>query len=264
MKPWILLTLLLASSGAGTANLTAEARLSAEIRGALNDAETVELEAEGWRFLALWRRSAAADRFGAAVVLHGRGAHADSPFVVRPLALGLPEAGWDTLSLQLPVAGDTASPEAWEALIPEAAPRIRSALAWFAQQGIGSVVLIGHDLGALAAVDFLAQATPPAAVRAVVLISAAAPNGGGSARLTETLRAVELPVFDVYGQRDLPWIQESARQRRLAARDAGNDAYTQVELPGADHQYTGVEDLLVSRVRGWMRRYAAEDLGTRD
>lgn len=233
------------------ADLAREARIAAEIEEAILDGEVLRLKAGTVEFLAVYR-PAAAQRRGAAILLHGRGAHPEWSEVIRPLAIGLPEHGWDTLAIQLPVAAADAPPRDWEALLPEAGPRISAALDWLGQQGRDNPVLVGHSLGARMAVAYLAAASPQPPVRALVAIGL--PAAGSDSPTMAELRQLRLPVLDIYGERDLPLVREGAADREQAARAAGNPAYTQVSVPGADHFFAALDDALVSRVRAWLSR----------
>ena len=54
-------------------------------------------------FIAIFNRHKGEEEKGAAIILHSVGGHADWPEVVSPLRNMLPEFGWATLSIQLPL-----------------------------------------------------------------------------------------------------------------------------------------------------------------
>lgn len=256
MLPVLFLLCLLAPLAAA-ADLPREARIAATLSAAHHDGEPLRLPAQGQEFLAVHRRSTAAVLRGAVILLHDRDAHPEAAAVVRPLALGLPAHGWDTLAIQAPLAATDAPARDWEALIPAAGPRIDAALAWLSQRGIRNVVLAGYGLGARMAVARLATEPPPAAIRALVAIGMPGSPGAGGADTLTALRRLRLPVLDIYGERDRPEVLATVPQRLLAARDAANPAYTQVSVPGADPVFTGLSEVLVSRVRAWLARATA-------
>ncbi len=248
----LLLILLLLPALAPAGDLAREQRIAEQIRDAILDGEPVTLEASGQPFLGIHQRTERKPARGAALILHGRGANPDWLEVIHPLRTGLPEYGWDTLAIQLPVASEGAGEAEWRATLDEAVPRIRAALAYLEQKGMKNVVLVAHSFGNGAVARFLADGPPPGVTAWVGI------GMGEDPAIPETLRKLEkLPVLDLYGEQDLPAVRESARARRLAARDAGNAGYTQRELPGADHFFDGQDGLLLSTVRAWLARVAS-------
>jgi pimeloyl-ACP methyl ester carboxylesterase len=73
----------------------------------------------------------------------------------------------------------------------------------------------------------------------------------------KSLEKITLPMLDIYGSDDLENIRTTKAQRASAAKRAGNSAYTQVEVPGANHFFNNQGDALVKRVRGWLEKHAA-------
>lgn len=69
------------------------------------------------------------------------------------------------------------------------------------------------------------------------------------------LAKIQLPVLDLYGSRDLDNVLNTAPARARAARKAGNKNYRQQQIEGADHFFSGSNDILVRTVYGWLKRY---------
>jgi len=251
--PLLPLLLLLLSPLAGAADLAREARIAAEIADAILDGATTRLRAGEVEFLAIHTEPTAAETRGGVILLHGRGAHPDWNDVVHPLRVGLPDAGWHTLSIQLPVAAADAPNEAYAALIPEATPRIAAALAFYREREIRPVAIVAHSLGARMAASYLAGAGD-APVAAFVAIGLPADPKEPEAGTLGALARIRTPTLDLYGSRDLDAVLGSVVQRAQAARRAGNPVYEQVEVPGADHFFRGLDGELVSRVAGWLYR----------
>ena len=80
-----------------------EQRLDAQTRDAILDGEPVDLKANGRTFHAIDMEADADEPRGAVILAHGRGFHPDWHQVVGPLRVSLAEAGWRTLSIQMPV-----------------------------------------------------------------------------------------------------------------------------------------------------------------
>ena len=89
-------------------DLERERRLEAEIIDSILDGEPVHLDADGHSFLGIHTEAYGGGPRRAVIVLHGRGFHPDWPEVAAPLRIELPEHGWETLSLQMPVLGKSA------------------------------------------------------------------------------------------------------------------------------------------------------------
>ena len=91
------------ASSASAQDLERERRLEAEIIDYILDGEPVHLDAGGRSFLAIHTEADDDGPRRAVIVLHGRGFHPDWAEVAAPLRVELPEHGWETLSLQMPV-----------------------------------------------------------------------------------------------------------------------------------------------------------------
>jgi len=124
-----------------------EARLVAEIEANIFDGEVIRLDAEGVEFAGVEMAPTDEPR-GAVILMHGRGFHADWPENIGPLRVALSEAGWHTLSLQLPVLEKTAKYFDYVPILPEALPRIDAAISHLKGQGIDRIVLLSHSCGA--------------------------------------------------------------------------------------------------------------------
>lgn len=250
---WLLFALLLMAGPLRGADLAREGRIAADIRAALQPGQPVTLKAGGNDFFAIATQETSSYSRGAVVLLHGRGAHPDWPEVIHPLRSRLPDHGWKTLSIQLPIAASDASDWVYPELIPEALPRITAAVERLQQQGVNDIVLIGHSLGARMGLEFLARGVPDG-VQAFVAIGLAADTGVPDGGVLDALKKLDLPLLDLYGSRDTDAVLQSAPARGRVARLAGNRAYRQRRVEGADHFFTGLDDTLVAEVRAWLGR----------
>ncbi|KRT58406.1 alpha/beta fold hydrolase [endosymbiont of Ridgeia piscesae] len=239
------------------ADLTREGRIAEQIFDAILEGQPIWLKAEGRRFLAIHTLSPAKQVQGGVILLHSMGANPDWDQVIHPLRTALPKHGWETLSIQLPVAAPGATQAEWLRLIPEAFPRIRSAAKFFREQNNHNLVLIGHSLGARMGLEFLADGAPPEAIRAFVAIGLPTPQEQEENPVYETLRKLKLPMLDLYGSRDLASVTDTARLRRIVAKRAELQAYRQDRIEGADHFFSNLEQTLINRTRAWIRRHAA-------
>lgn len=245
--------LVLLNTLAAAADLARERRIDEQISDAILDGEPVYLQAGSQRFLGIYTEAENEPARGAALILHGRGANPDWVDIVNPLRTRLPEYGWDTLAIQLPVASEGASDAEWASVLPESLPRVAAALAFLKKQGTRKVVLISHSFGTHTAAGYLSSRRP-AEVEAWVGIGMSPDQRDPDTDTLAMLSRIHLPVLDLYGQQDLVNVMTTAQARREAAHAAGNDAYEQREIPGADHFFSRQNDLLVSIVRAWLAK----------
>lgn len=253
--PLMLILLGILQTAAMAADLAREQRVTEQIGEAIFDGESVFLESQGSRFLSIHTRTERHQPRGAALILHGRDANPDWLDIVHPLRTELPAYGWDTLSIQLPLAPEGASDAEWWATIPEALPRLQSAVDFLRQQGAENIVLISHSFGNHAAARYLGE-RPSHGIRAWVGVGMPIESKNRDNGTLGMLRQLQLPILDLYGENDLATVVTSAGKRRLAARDAGNREFEQREISGADHFFSGQDDLLVSIVKSWLARTA--------
>ena len=75
-------------------------------------------------FIAIFNRHKGEEEKGAAIILHSVAGHADWPEVVSPLRNMLPEFGWATLSIQLPLISPEKNIEEYGMTFQETGNRI--------------------------------------------------------------------------------------------------------------------------------------------
>ncbi len=250
--------LLLFCSVAPASDLARERRIAEQIEDAILVGEPVQLRAGDLSFLAIHAPANTDSTRGAVILLHGMGANPDWTDVIQPLRSELPDRGWETLSLQMPVASSDAPPKEYLALIPEAGPRIGAAVGFLKQGGVSDMVLIGHSLGARMGAEYLAQGAAPE-IRAFVAIGISARKDRPNSGTLGALQGIGIPVLDIYGSRDLDSVLQSAAARTAAARKANNSDYRQTEIAGADHFFHGLEDTLMAQVHAWISRFQKEN-----
>ena len=254
----------------------AEQRLAAELRSQIKDGEAITLKVAEKEVLALLMPQSRGKTEGAVLLLHDLNAHPDWPQVIRPLRRQLPDSGWHTLSLQLPLT-DPALSELEQ--LDASRLRIAEALAELERRAIKNIVLIGHGQGALAAIDYLADNLAPAVQGLIVISLDGSANDEPRLDAARGLGQIKLPILDLYGERDHRAVTTSAQRRydlarrsndkgaepRPAYADVARDytekkglslSYRQIKLSGADHQFTGQTRNLLKRLRGWLKRYA--------
>ncbi len=252
---FIVSSLLLATSGMAS-DLLREQQIAQEISENLVVGKPITLKAGEQDFLAIHGESASKQIKGAAILLHGRGANPAWSVVVHPLRMGLADHGWETLSLQMPLAPLGAANWAYEALIPDAAPRILAAIEFLKQRKIEKIVIIGHSLGSRMGLEAIAAGVPEEVV-AFVAVGTPTDKEDSDTGVFGALKKIKLPVLDIYGSRDLPSVLAGSKARKMAALQAENSGYRQAEVIGADHFFRGMEESLLARIRSWIGGQAA-------
>jgi len=221
----------------------------------LQSRESVWLTLGEHRFLALWREAEKPGLQQAAIILHDAGEHPDCP-LVHELRTLLPQHGWATLALQMPLREAGATREEYYALFDEALQRIGAAAQYLQQQKMQRVVLIGHGLGAMMAT--YAMHRQPDTAQALVAISLPlTARSEPQALIGDFIQKLAVPFLDAYAEFDWPDVSDSARDRRLLAKD--NALYRQVRLEGENHAYQVDPALLGKRVYSWLATVASHD-----
>ncbi len=247
LLPTLILNLFPAAVSAGEPPL--EQELRAQLEDGVLQGDPQRMKTGDSEFLAIHMPADRDKTRGAVILLHDQGGNADSSQVIHPLRTGLPDHGWETLSLQLPLSARDAPTARSTAFFDTSIKRIDFAVKALEEQNMYNICLLGHGLGANLALHWQANQGAES-VRALVLVA----MDGGPSNLMEDLKKAQLPILDVIGDRDLEARPEQAHLRRKAAREAENPAYRQLFIQGADRVFRGQEDLLQARIRAWISR----------
>jgi len=179
---------------------------------------------------------------GAAIIAHGRGWSPDFE-LYGSLRAKLAEAGYTTLSIQLPVLPSTAILGLYVPLYPDARERFQLAVDFLKAKGYRNIAIVSHSLGATMANQYLIR-TEDTSVGAWAFISIL--QG-----LQEMYR-IKIPVLDVYGSLDWTVVVWGADERRKQIEK--NPASGQVAVPEAKHFFEGREEELARIVVGFLDR----------
>lgn len=221
-------------------DLQKEKRWREQIVDALLDGEAIDLNDGQHDFLAIYTEGEGKPKTGV-ILMHGIGIHPDYPTVINPLRVGLAERGWSTLSLQLPILPNEAENKDYLPLVPQAAPRVRAGVEYLQKAGLKHIIVVAHSMGTTMAVHALKENA--ADIDGFIVIGMG-PAGIGN------LKAIKVPVLDLYGENDLAGVVSNASRRRTAA--ASNKHYTQIMAKDADHFFNGQEEELIRLVASWL------------
>lgn len=217
--------------------------------------EAVWLSDDAGKFLGLFTEPSAEPAKGAVIVVHGLGAHPDWQDVVAPLRAGLPEHGWATLSVQMPILANDADPSEYGPLFAEVPGRLDAAVAYLKEHGYDNIVVAAHSLGTAMTASYLAQQGKASGDIAAFVAMGMRDGHGNDPRMHTAafLKDIAVPMLDLYGAQDNEAVQ-SATVRRSAGKAQGT--YEQTEVPGTDHFFRGKSDRLVEIVAQWLEPYA--------
>jgi pimeloyl-ACP methyl ester carboxylesterase len=175
---------------------------------------------------------------GAIVLVHGMGANPDYG-VIGSLRTQLADAGYTTLSIQMPVLAADAPADRYPALFPEGADRIAAAVAWLQARKYRRIVLVSHSMGARMANHYLGR-YPDAPIAAWVAL-------GISSGEFEPGTAGRVRIFDIYAENDFPAVTDGAADRaKVLARVHGS---RQAMVYGTDHYFTRKEKELSTLIQ---------------
>ena len=179
----------------------------------------------------------------AVLLVHGVGVHPDHG-VIGVLRVALADAGYTTLSIQMPVQGPDAKLEDYyPKVFADAVGRIRAAGRYLLDRGHAKVVLLSHSMGSwMSNVYYDENAESPFA--AWVCMGLTGRFGG--------MRNVRVPVLDAYGEHDLPNVLRAERSRAGVLESLPGSR--QAKIAGADHHFTGREKELAAAVRAFIEQ----------
>ncbi len=244
MKPIIVIALILACLPASAQDYEREKRWAEQTLATLVVGDAVRIEQRnGHRFLALYTE--AKNARGAVIVAHGRGWAPDVD-LYGALRTRLADAGWTTLSIQLPVLPGTAKLGDYFSTYPDAGERFALAAEFLRAKGHRNVAIVSHSLGATMANHYLIGGGDKS-VGAWVMIGII--NG------LEDMFRIGIPVLDVFGAKDWDVTRVGAdERRRQIMKIAGSE---QVVVPDAAHFFENREDELVRVIVTFLARVFA-------
>jgi hypothetical protein len=232
-------------------DLAKEQRWADQIVDSLITGEAEWLPVGKHKVLAIYTESDTQPALGGAIILHGIGVHPDWPDVIHPLRTRLPEGGWSTLSVQMPILPNEATGKDYLPLMDEVTPRIQAAIKFLQQQGISNIVIIAHSLGTSMAGYYLST-HPDSPIHGFVGISMSELDKDPRLSPVAQANKIKLPVLEIYGSLDEDYVISYAKQRKNAATTGGNTNYQQIMIEGANHFYNGKDDILVETVLNWL------------
>lgn len=236
--------LLLPLAAAAAPDYAREKRWADEITPAIVVGDPVYLtQSNGHQFLGIYTEAARAKM--AVVVVHGVGINPDWG-MIGTLRQRLPDFGYATLSIQMPVLAADARAEAYAATFPEAVERLRLAVTFLKEKDYRHIAIASHSMGSRMAYAYMKRDSADVDAWAALGMSASA-DGHEPALIYS---GIEVPVLDLYGADDLPQVRQGAALRRASL--AGNNASQQRVIAGSNHFYAGHEEEMVKAVADFL------------
>ena len=217
-------------------------------------------------------------RHGAVVLLHDQNEQIDSSGVVTTLRHHLPDSGWSTLtvSLNFPFEPDillstslettqdkdskglsaqktqtedksTDSEQVASKSLPPISnqQRIEAAVAFLQTKDIKQIVFIGHGQGGVVAVDIMNTIAIP--IFGLVMV------GTPALATKEQLLSMCQPILDIYGGQELSNVSKAVKDRKIEMKREANTNYSERKIDGANHDFDGLQLMLTSTIRGWLK-----------
>lgn len=239
----ISLLLVVSASAFAVSDYPREKKWDDEISPGIVVGDPVYLQQKnGHKFLGIYTTASNA-KMGV-VVVHGIGIHPDWG-MIGTLRQRLPDHGYATLSIQMPILAVDAEAAAYAPTFPEAVERLQLAVAFMKERGYKRIAIVSHSLGSRMSLGFMTG--NPAGVSAWAALGMPASTGAGAATTYDGIKA---PVLDLYGANDLPQVLAGATARKASLK--GNAASRQVAIPDADHFFADHEDEMVKAVTDFL------------
>jgi pimeloyl-ACP methyl ester carboxylesterase len=245
MRTWLISLLLAVSASAFAASdYVREKKWADEITPSIVVGDPVYLEQKNrHKFLGVYTKAEKA-RMGL-VVVHGGGIHPDWG-MVGTLRQRLPDHGYATLSIQMPVLAADVKPEAYAAHFPEAVERLQRAVAYLKGKGHKRIALVSHSMGSRMSHAYMTR--NPVEVSAWAALGMPAPFGKPDGAIVYD--GIKVPALDLYGVNDLAQVLVGGAQRKASLK--GNALSKQVVIPDTDHFFTNHEDAMVQAVKDFL------------
>lgn len=217
------------------ADYAREERWAQEVEPMIVVGDAIRLSAANRKFLAIY--AAPPKPRAALIIVHGLGVHPDWN-LIGVLRTQLADAGYATLSIQMPVMAADTPGAAYPPLFPEAAERLDAAVKFLRSKSYQRIGIVAHSLGARMTDHYLTHATARPVDTWVAI--------GISGRYTTPASALP-PTLDLHGERDNPAVLEYVGARADVLRQVRGSG--QISVPGANHFFEGQEAELVRQVR---------------
>jgi len=234
-------------------DIAREKRLADEIVDSILDGDPVYLSDGKHKFLSIYMETEIEKPKGAVIIMHGRGYHPDWKDVAQPLRIGLPESGWNTLSIQMPVLTKEAKYYDYVPIVPESFLRIESAIKFLHEKNIHNIVLIAHSCSVHMSIAWF-EKTGGKGINAYIGIGMGATDYKQYMSKPIPLDKIKVPVLDIYGNMDYKAVKKAAPARLSLINSTGIAQSDQRIVKDADHYFTDKGDALLKEINDWLSK----------
>jgi len=224
-----------------------EHRWKEQVADYVMNGESVFLNTGTYEFLSIYMDAYEQPAKGSIIILHSRGLHPNWPVLIYPLRTTLPEKGWNTLTIQLPVLNSEATFYNYLKILSEAHPRIDAAIHFLKQKGEDNIVLLAHGCGVHMAFDWLHQ-HQGAGINAYIGIGMSSVDRGQPMLKPFALEDIKIPVLDIYGEYDYYSVQVNGPRRLARIKQAGHPKSKQRMVEKANHYFIDKNEVLLTTV----------------
>lgn len=232
-----------------------EKRWAEQITDSILTGDPVWLDDGKTKFLGIYTESSQAKTVGGLIVVHGIGVHPNWPDVVLPIRTEMPEYGWATLSIQMPILENGKIPKDYVPLFKEVSSRFAAAVLFLKSKNIKNIVIVAHSLGTAMANHYLITQPNPIIRGYVAISSSNDPKINELNNVKNISQIKTIPMLDIYGSQDLDSVLHYSKAR-LTAGNKANPRYQQLIIKGADHFYQTSQKSLIKILSLWLQKNA--------
>ena len=237
MRTWLIPVLLMSTPVFADPDYAREQRWADEVAPTVVVGDPIYLEQKNkHKFLGLYAEAPKARM--AVVVAHGMGIHPDWG-LIGTLRRNLVDAGYTTLSIQMPVLADEQRGDAYLPTFPEAAERLQLAVAYLKAKGYKRIALVSHSMGSRMSHAYMLK--NPAGVHAWVSMGMP---------VIDSYAGIKVPVLDLYGAKDMEVVLAGGAKRRDSLK--GHAGSKQMVVPDANHFFGEHEAAMVKAVKEYL------------
>lgn len=244
---------------ASKSDLAKEKRWEEQIVPSLMVGEAIKLKADSVEFLGLYAEPSTGQSKGAVILLHGMGVHPAWPDVIEPLRMELPDHGWHTLSLQMPILDNEAEEKDYPPLFTEVPARIQAGVDYLKSKGISNIVVSGHSTGATMAFYYLATQKDPAVKTFAILSCGTGVAKDARSNTIENFKRIQnVNIVDVYGSEDTQKVLGALTQRKSIGPEIHGTRYQNLKINGAGHFYREKQNELINQLSAMLDKNIAQ------
>ena len=260
-------------------NLWKEDNIAKQIQKITDDKEIVWLETDDRQpTLALYKEPVITDIKGATIILHDIGHQPNWSQVIAPLRMQLPQNGWHTLSVQMPIPDRLWQFNSPEDIYSASINRLQAAITYLQTKNIKNLILIAQGDSAALASHYLSSSQHPFSAFVAISITHGA-DASDWRNISQSMKSLNLATLDIYAEHDrpnvlnsiplrlaaarlfgdkmqkIPPIPHSKKVRELAKNKTNNLWFRQIMIPNAAPGFPDHQKSFVKFVRGWLKHY---------